>query len=76
MESDTGHEVVISDGVAVLEEDAIVRDFLLGRRHVGLFLNALLEPLNRVAKGDVDGKHLSVQLPFRFVGDIRDLDLQ
>lgn len=71
----TRQEIVISDSVAVLEEDSVVRNLLLRRRHFSFFLNLLLKLLNRVAKADVHWQGLSIQLPFRFVRQVGDLNL-
>lgn len=68
-------KIVERDRVAVFEENSVVRNLLLGRRHVSFFLNFLLQPLDRIAELDVDRQRLSVQLPFRFVSNIRHLNL-
>jgi hypothetical protein len=68
-------EIVERHRVAVLEEDSVVGDLLLGWRHVCLNLHALLQLLNGFGQADGDGQRLTVQLPLGFVGNIRDLDL-
>lgn len=68
-------QIVIRNGIAVLEENAVVRDLLLGRRHVCLSLDFLLELLNGVAEADVDRQQLAVQLPFWLVAHVGHLHL-
>lgn len=75
MDRHARQQVVVSDRVAVFEEDSVVGNLLLGRRHVRLLLNLLLHLLNRVAESDVDGQRLTIQLPFGLVRNVRNLNL-
>lgn len=75
MDSHTRQQVVVSDAVAVLEEDAVVGNLLFRRWHLRFLLNLLLQSLDGVSESDVDCQSLTVQLPFGLIRDIRDLNL-
>uniref|UniRef100_A0A2D4IUG7 Galectin n=1 Tax=Micrurus lemniscatus lemniscatus TaxID=129467 RepID=A0A2D4IUG7_MICLE len=68
-----GH-VVVSQGVGIFDEDALVLELLFPGRHAGGLVNLHLDYRNLVGEWEGEDQHLAAQLPFRFVLHVGDLD--
>lgn len=68
-----GH-VVVSQGVGILDENALILQLLFPCRHTRGFMNLHLDDGDLVCEREREDQHLSVQFPFSLILHVGHLD--